>query len=31
VAAGLTTKFYYTSGSDAENSSLGKAGGTADE
>ncbi|XQF89987.1 OprD family outer membrane porin [Pseudoalteromonas espejiana] len=31
VAPGLTTKFYYTSGSDAENSALGKAGGTADE
>lgn len=31
VAPGLTTKFYYTSGSDAENSSLGKAGGTAHE
>ncbi|NMP79129.1 OprD family porin [Pseudoalteromonas arctica] len=31
VSPGLTTKFYYTDGSDAENSALGKLGGTADE
>jgi len=31
VAPGLTTKLYYTSGSNAENSSLGKVDGTADE
>ena len=31
VAPGLTTKLYYTNGSDAEHSALGKAGGTADE
>ncbi|WP_352339874.1 OprD family outer membrane porin, partial [Psychrobacter sp. 16-MNA-CIBAN-0192] len=31
VSPGLTTKFYYTSGSDAENSALGKLAGTADE
>jgi hypothetical protein len=31
LAPGLTTKFYYTNGTDAENSVLGQLGGTADE